>query len=67
MLPTEYYMLPVVIGLAYVLNKGKITFETDKCLNVAFVNDEVRCLIQNGGVFEYYDIMCLRRVTCIHH
>lgn len=40
----------------YVLHKGKITFETDKCLNVAFVNDEVRCLVQNGGVFEYYDV-----------
>lgn len=37
--------------------KGKITFETDKCLNVAFVDgNNLRCLIQNGGVFEYYDI-----------
>lgn len=41
----------------YVLNdKGKITFETDRCLNVAFVDGEVRCLIKNGGIFEYYDV-----------
>lgn len=39
-----------------VLNKDKVTFETDKCLNVAFVNGEVRCLIANGGIFEYYTV-----------
>lgn len=39
-----------------VYNNGKQTFEKTTCLNVAFVNGEVRCLIQNGGVFVYYDI-----------
>lgn len=43
--------------VAYLYYNGKLTFQTDKCLNVAFVNgNEFRCLIQNGGVFEYYDI-----------
>lgn len=41
----------------YLYHEGKLIFETDKCLNAAFVNgNELRCLVQNGGVFEYYDI-----------
>ena len=41
---------------AIIYNNGKKSFDTTSCLNIAFVNGEVRCLIQNGGVFEYYDI-----------
>lgn len=41
---------------AIIYNNGKKSFDTTSCLNIAFVNGEVRCLIQNGGVFEYYDV-----------
>lgn len=41
----------------YLVEKGKITFETDKCLNAYFVGiNDLNCLIQNGGPFEKYDI-----------
>lgn len=41
----------------YLYHKDKLTFETDKCLNVAFVDgNDLRCLVKNGGIFEYYDI-----------
>lgn len=58
----EYTLL--VYGLAsdgttrksYIIPKNKITFETNECLNGAFLNGEFRCLIQNGGVFKYFDL-----------
>ncbi len=39
-----------------VFNNGKQSFEETTCLNVAFENDNVRCLIELGGTFKYYDI-----------
>lgn len=44
-------------NVTYVYLDDKLKFQTDKCLraNVTNIND-IQCLIQNGGVYEYYDI-----------
>ena len=40
----------------YVVNKGKITYETNDCFNAFVSNGKVSCLIQRGGDYKYFDI-----------